>query len=399
MASVASSSSFSTRLLLHSPTPLLCRRRRRRSRPNFLRMVTRSCLDDSSALLRAAQYTVDTYVKNGMVVGLGSGHASGMAIQHLGRQLRTGNLKDIVGIPMSVASASEAAKAGIPLDTYQESSQIDFAFDDADVIEEGTLVAIIGRRKLQGEESIIQEKSILNAASKLVFIIEETQYKGGLEGSIPVLIQSLNWMATAEEIDDMFLGDAEVWRRPSIGQAGPLGGDFPLVTREGHNVLDVIFTSPIESLAEVAKSLDKVDGVVDHGVISKIPVVVCALGAPIYLVQGVKCNHGQHLSHLKTSQCQCTVVIASQNGLNILDKLTADIGKNNVTGTVGSFKKKGKGKQDFTKAKIKSGGKVHKPISGSFPSVGGTVKSFVHDGDEGDQIFADAEIESGGNAI
>ncbi|TKY72443.1 ribose-5-phosphate isomerase 4 [Spatholobus suberectus] len=168
--------------------------------------------------------------------------------------------------------------------------KIDFAFDDADVIEEGTLFAIIGCRKLQGEESIIQEKSILDSASKLVFIIEETQYKGGLEGFIPVLIQSLNWMATAEEIDDMFLGDAE--KRPSIGQAGPLGGDFPLVTREGHNILDVIFTSPIESLAEVAKSLDKVDGVVDHGVISKIP---------------------------------CTVVISSQNGLNILDKLTADI--------------------------------------------------------------------------
>ncbi|XP_027339617.1 probable ribose-5-phosphate isomerase 4, chloroplastic isoform X2 [Abrus precatorius] len=288
MASVASSSSFSTRLLLHSPTVLLGSR----SGPNFVRMVTRSCLDDSSALLRAAQYTVDTYVKNGMVVGLGSGHASGMAIQHLGRQLRTGNLKDIVGIPMSIASASEAAKAGIPLDTYQDCSQIDFAFDDADVIEEGTLVAIIGRRKLQGEESIIQEKSILNATNKLVFIIEENQYKGGLEGSIPVLIQSLNWMAIAEEIDDMFLGDAEVWRRPSIGQAGPLGGDFPLLTREGHNVLDVIFTSPIENLAEVAKSLGKVDGVVDHGVITKIP---------------------------------CTVVIASQNGLNILDKLTADI--------------------------------------------------------------------------
>ncbi|KAL2341613.1 hypothetical protein Fmac_009553 [Flemingia macrophylla] len=314
---MASSSTFSTRLLLHSPTSLICRR----SRPRFLRMLTRSCLDDSSALLRAAEYTVDTYVKNGMVVGLGSGHASGMAIQHLGRQLRTGNLKDIVGIPMSVASASEAAKAGIPLDTYKDSSQIDFAFDDADAVEEGTLVAIIGRRKLQGDESIIQEKSILNAASKLVFIIEDTQYKDGLEGSIPVLIQSLNWLATAEEIDDMFLGDAEVWRRPCIGQAGPLGGDFPLVTREGHNVLDVIFTSPIESLgkfcmcdscfkcqssvfslihstdlvlpaAGVAKSLDRVDGVVDHGVISKIP---------------------------------CTVVIASQNGLRVLDKLTSDI--------------------------------------------------------------------------
>ncbi|XP_020221997.1 probable ribose-5-phosphate isomerase 4, chloroplastic [Cajanus cajan] len=286
---MASSSTLSTRLHLHSPTSLTSIRSRR---PNFLRMLTRSCLDDSSALLRAAEYTVDSYVKSGMVVGLGSGHASGMAIQHLGRQLRNGNLKDIVGIPMSVASASEAAKAGIPLDTYKDSSQIDFAFDDADAVEEGTLVAIIGRRKLQGDESIIQEKSILNAASKLVFIIEDTQYKDGLEGSIPVLIQSLNWLATAEEIDDMFLGDAEVWRRPSIGQAGPLGGDFPLVTKEGHNVLDVIFTSPIESLAEVAKSLNRVDGVVDHGVVSKFP---------------------------------CTVVIASQTGLNVLDKLTADI--------------------------------------------------------------------------
>lgn len=255
-------------------------------------MPIRSCLDDTSSLLQAAQYTVDTYVKSGMVVGLGSGHASGMAIQHLGRQLRNGNLKDVVGIPTSVASASEAAKAGIPLDTYQDSSQIDIAFDDANGVEEGTFVAIIGRRKLQSEESIIQEKSILNNANKLVFIIEENQYKGGLEGSIPVLIQSLNWLATAEEIDDMFLGDAEVWRRPAIGQAGPLGGDFPLVTGEGHNVLDVIFTSPIQSLAEVAKILDNVDGVVDHGVISKTP---------------------------------CTVVIASPNGLNVLDKLTADV--------------------------------------------------------------------------
>ncbi|CAI8590304.1 unnamed protein product [Vicia faba] len=293
MASIASSSStLSTGFLLHSPTPQLGRRRKRRT-PNFVRiMPTRSSLDDTSSLLTAAQYTVDTYVKSGMVVGLGSGQASGMAIQHLGRQLHRGNLKDIVGIPTSVASASEAAKAGIPLITYQGSSQIDFAFDDADGVEEGKFVAIIGRRKLQSEESIIQEKSILNAANKLAFIIEESQYKGGLEGSIPVLIQSLNWLAIAEEIDDMFLGDAEVWRRASIGQAGPLGGDFPLVTREGHNVLDVIFTSPIPSLAEVAKILDKVDGVVDHGVISKIP---------------------------------CTVVIASPKGLKVLEKLTADI--------------------------------------------------------------------------
>ncbi|KAL6198559.1 hypothetical protein ACLB2K_028348 [Fragaria x ananassa] len=223
-----------------------------------------------------------------MVIGLGSGIASGMAMQYIGLQLGAGALKDIVGIPTSVASASEAAKAGIPLGHYEDSSQIDFAFDDADIIEERTLIAVIGRTRSQGEESIIQEKTILNAANKLVFIVRENQYKSGMDGSIPVLVNPVNWMETAEEIDDLFLGDAELWRRPSVGLAGPHGGQFPLVTREGHNIIDVIFTSPILSLAEVSMSLDNIDGVIEHGIISKFP---------------------------------CTAVIASENGLSVVDNV------------------------------------------------------------------------------
>ncbi|XP_050223534.1 probable ribose-5-phosphate isomerase 4, chloroplastic [Mercurialis annua] len=249
----------------------------------------------SSSLHHAAKHTVDTYIESGMVIGLGSGHASAMAIQYLGRQFRAGALRDIVGIPMSTISASEAAKAGIPLDQYRDGSQIDFAFDDADLLEEQTLLAVIGRENQQGVESIIQEKSILNAANRHVFMITEKQYKSGLDGSIPVLIQSLGWMEIAEQIDDLFIGDAEVWRRSSIGQlAGPLGGDFPLVTGEGYNVLDVIFTSPIKSLAEVAESLDKVEGVVDHGIICKWP---------------------------------CTAVIVSDSGLSIVSNPSTDTKK------------------------------------------------------------------------
>ncbi|CAL5346506.1 unnamed protein product [Camellia sinensis] len=277
---------------------------RRRRRLNSLVSITRSCLLHPNAPLleAAAKHTVDTFIKSGMVVGLGSGLASCMAIQYLGRQLRVGAIKDIVGISTSVGSASEAAKAGIPLDHYQDTSQIDFAFNDADIIEERTLISVIGRQRLQGEESIIQEKNILNAAEKLVFIVTEKQYKSDLEGSIPVLIKSFNWMETAEEIEDLFLGDVEVWRRPSIGHAGPTGGDFPLITREGHNVLDVIFTSPIQNLGplllpavEVANTLDNIDGVVDHGVISKIP------------------------SRLGVMTLLCTAVIASEDGLSIVE--------------------------------------------------------------------------------
>ncbi|KAH0696796.1 hypothetical protein KY290_014213 [Solanum tuberosum] len=254
------------------------------SRKSLHRFVTRSTLSDD--LFLAAKHTVDSYVKNGMVVGLGSGHASTLAIQYLGQKLRAGTIKDVTAIPTCVSSASEAAKAGIPLEQYDDSFKINLAFDEADIMEEETLAAIVGRRKLQGDDSIIKEKTILEAADQLIFIIKEKQFKGGVEGSIPVLIKSVNWLEIAEEIDDLFLGDAEVWRRPAIGYAGPLGGDFPLITKEGHNILDVIFTSPMESLVEVAKILDQIDGVVEHGVIFRKP---------------------------------CTAIIASENELQIVD--------------------------------------------------------------------------------
>ncbi|CAN6874912.1 unnamed protein product [Brassica oleracea] len=233
---------------------------------------------EPSPLLRAAQHTVDSYVESGMVIGLGSGEASDLAIRYLGHQLRSGSIQGVVGVPMSARSASEAAKYGVPLKHFRDDFQIDFAFHDADAVEEGTLVSVIGRRTstTQEDDYILRQKakrftmqSIVKAADEAVFLIKDEQYKSGLEGSIPVLVQSINWLAIAEEIDDLYLGDAEVWRRASVGDAGPLGGDFPIVTSDGHNILDVIFTTPIPSLANVAKSLDNIDGVVDHGLVMK----------------------------------------------------------------------------------------------------------------------------------
>lgn len=110
----------------------------------------------------------------------------------------------------------------------------------------------------------------MQAAKQLVFIIDEKQFVGKLEGAVPVLIQQEDWLDVAEEIDDMFLGDAEVWRRPSFGEAGPLGGDNPLITPEGHFLLDVIFTTPITTAADVVENLETVPGVMGHGLVMDV---------------------------------------------------------------------------------------------------------------------------------
>ncbi|KAJ0262671.1 ribose-5-phosphate isomerase 4 [Hirschfeldia incana] len=253
--------------------------RRRSFRRVSVPRVSATLSPDPSPLLRAAHHTVDSYVKSGMVIGLGFGEASDLAIRYLGAQLRSGSIQGVVGVPMSARSASEAAKYGVPLKHFRDDCQIDFAFHDADAVEESTLVSVIGRRRAtQEDDYILRQKSIVEAADEAVFMIKDEHYKSGLEGSIPVLVQSLNWLATAEEIDDLYLGDAEVWRRASVGDAGPLGGDFPIVTSDGHNILDVIFTTPIPSLATVANSLDNIDGVVDHGLVIKTRCTVVIAG-------------------------------------------------------------------------------------------------------------------------
>ncbi|KAL4200521.1 hypothetical protein AMTRI_Chr02g211620 [Amborella trichopoda] len=290
---------MATAIRYQSPTiqPLSLQRIRRarhhfhikRTGPTRKSMVITARNAAADLLSQAAKFTVDNYIKSGMVVGLGSGPASFMVIKYLSRQLKEGLLKDIVGIPMSVSAASEAAKAGIPLDNHLDTPKTDVAFNDADIVEEDTLAAIIGRPKFQGSESVIQAKSILKATSSLVFIITQMQYTRDIDGSIPVVIRSERWMETAEEIDDLFLGDAEVWRRSAIGNAGPTGGDFPIITTEGYNILDLIFTSPISNLSQVAQSLEAVDGVVEHGVICGIP---------------------------------CTAVIASEDGVHTVDNLS-----------------------------------------------------------------------------
>ncbi|TKV91014.2 hypothetical protein SEVIR_9G066900v4 [Setaria viridis] len=179
------------------PCPMPCRNRCLPSsvrRPGRRGVACSASAADADVvdLFDAAKLTVDRFVQSGMVVGLGSGPASALAVQYLGTRLRRGSLTEIVAVTSSVLSASEADKAGIRASSYQEGTQIDFAFTDAEVIEEGTLAAVIGRRKTEsGEPSFMVEKAMVKSADKLAFITGNDKYLTGVEGSIPVIVKSV----------------------------------------------------------------------------------------------------------------------------------------------------------------------------------------------------------------
>ena len=52
-------------------------------------------------------------------------------------------------------------------------------------------------------------------------------------GSIPIVVDAEDWEEHAEELDDLFLGDAEVWRRGATFDANPRGGRIRTSARTG----------------------------------------------------------------------------------------------------------------------------------------------------------------------
>src|SRR3954451_644493 len=88
----------------------------------------------------AAAEAAAALVRDGMVVGLGSGSTAALAGEALGRRGPR-----VLCIPTSESTAALARDLGIPLTTLTERPRIDLTIDGADEIEVGTLHLIKGR--------------------------------------------------------------------------------------------------------------------------------------------------------------------------------------------------------------------------------------------------------------
>jgi len=72
------------------------------------------------------------FVKDGQVVGLGTGSTAAFFIKLLAEQVKKG--MRVRGIPTSVAAGELAQSLGIPLTTLDETPELDLCVDGADEI-------------------------------------------------------------------------------------------------------------------------------------------------------------------------------------------------------------------------------------------------------------------------
>jgi ribose 5-phosphate isomerase A len=188
-------------------------------------------------------------VKNGMVIGLGSGSTAEIAIRLLGEKVKNG--LQIIGVPTSHKSEVIARGLGIRLATLEDYPALDLTIDGADEVELGSLDLIKGRGG-----ALLREKIVASSSKQLIIVVDESKIvnKLGSHGEVPVEIVSFGWQSTGHRLEK--LGWKPVLRLDASGA--------PFITDGGHYIADCSFEKGI-SIQSKAVPLHDTVGVVEDG--------------------------------------------------------------------------------------------------------------------------------------
>ena len=197
------------------------------------------------------------FIQPGMVIGLGTGSTARHFVDLLGARVRDG-LK-VVGVPTSEATRAQAEGLGIPLATLDERPVLDVDVDGADEFD-AALNLIKG-----GGGALLREKIVAAASGEMIVIADSAKYVECLGAfSLPVEVNPFGLVATKRKIDAA-LADLGL---PNAGGLRVRDG-HTFVTDGGHVILDYAL-GRIERPAKLAEALDRVVGVVEHGLFIKL---------------------------------------------------------------------------------------------------------------------------------
>ena len=191
-------------------------------------------------------------IKDGMVLGLGSGSTAALMIQALGAKLASGQLRDIVGVTTSFQGEVMAAELGIPLRNLTAVDRIDLAIDGADEVDP-SFQLIKG-----GGACHVQEKLVASRADRFVVVVDSTKIVDRLNLGflLPVEVLPGAWRQVQGRLAELG-GIADL--RMAQCKAGPV------VTDQGNLVLDVSMAGGIGDPEDLECRINNLPGVLENG--------------------------------------------------------------------------------------------------------------------------------------
>ena len=199
-----------------------------------------------AAKIVAAQKSLEL-VKDGMVVGLGSGSTATHFIKLLGVKVKDG--LRIRSISSSKASEDLARSLQIPITDFRQAPEIDVAIDGADEI--GPHLALVKG----GGGALLREKIVASAAKHFIVVADSSKIVRRL-GKFPLPVEVIPMAAPLVEKKILALGISSKVRQAKTG------GDY--ITDEGNLILDCA-CGEIADPGALAASIRAMVGVVEHG--------------------------------------------------------------------------------------------------------------------------------------
>jgi ribose 5-phosphate isomerase A len=187
------------------------------------------------------------FVRDGDVVGLGSGSTAAYAVRYLGERVRAG--VKIRGIATSVQTQNLAASVGIPLTTLEEVQRIDVTIDGADEFDPEL-------RLIKGGGGALLHEKIVASASRQVIIIADSSKQVCVLGKVPLPVEVIRFAEALVSEKISVLGATVRLRKDKAGK--------PFITDEGNHILDCHF-GQIPDPPALAHTLSEIPGVVEHG--------------------------------------------------------------------------------------------------------------------------------------
>lgn len=207
-------------------------------------------MDVAKLKQQAAEHAV-TFIESGMVVGLGHGSTAIFAVRRIAERIQQGNLRDVVGIPVSKHIEREANRLGIPLTDFEQHPVVDVTIDGADEVDP-QFNLIKG-----GGGALLREKIVAQASRRVVIVVDESKLSNALGSNfkLPVEVIAFGWYSQLDRLKR--LGATWTVRTQDDGT--------PFITDQGNHILDGVFEQPINDPHNIARALEELAIVVQHG--------------------------------------------------------------------------------------------------------------------------------------
>jgi ribose 5-phosphate isomerase A len=207
-------------------------------------------LKKQDELKQKAAHRAVEFVESGMVVGLGTGSTTAFAVIRIGERIKSGDLKNIVGIPTSIRTEKLARDLDISLATLDEQPEIDVTIDGADEVDP-ELNLIKG-----GGGALLREKVVAQASRQNIIIVDESKLSPRLGTRWALPVEVIPFAAKSAENFLKSLGATVILRLDDNSQ--------PYQTDQNNFILDANFGEMTDP-NRVAASLNERAGIVEHG--------------------------------------------------------------------------------------------------------------------------------------